>query len=95
MPGGQALDLYFNRRNFETPERRDKLISLIKTYHKLGGVQLQVNSVSVDTLRAAYEKPEDYNHVIVRRGGHSVRFNDLSRDVRLEFIERFSIEDRF
>lgn len=95
MPGGQALDLYFNRRNFETPERRDKLISLIKTYHKLGGVQLQVNSVSVDTLRAAYEKPEDYNHVIVRRGGHSVRFNDLSRDARLEFIERFSIEDRF
>ena len=95
MPGGQALDLYFNRRNFETEERRDKLIALIRTYFKLGGVQLQVNSVSVDTLRAAYEKPEDYNHVIVRRGGHSVRFNDLDRASRRELIERFSIEDQF
>ena len=94
LTGGQALDLYFNKSNFATPEKRKKLAMLIKTYCTMGGMELQVNGVDVQDLKNAYKDPDSYNHLIVRMGGHSVRFNELQDSSKLEHIARMEIEDR-
>lgn len=90
--GGQPIDVYFDKTLFATKERRDKIKALVKTYFELGGLQFQVNSVDPVMLRKAYENPEQYRQIVVRIGGYSVRFVDLSRASQKEFIERFEKE---
>ena len=85
--GGQPIDLYFDKVWFQTKESRDKIKALIRTYFQLGGLQFQVNSIDVELLEKAHSNPEDYPFVIVRKGGYSVRFNEMSKDARTEFIE--------
>ncbi len=85
--GGQPIDLYFDKAWFQTKESRDKIKALIRTYFQLGGLQFQVNSIDVELLEKAHSNPEDYPFVIVRKGGYSVRFNEMSKEVRAEFIE--------
>ena len=85
--GGQPIDLYFDGRWFETKEMRDKIKALIVTYVKLGGLQLQVNSVDIELLEKAHASPKDYPFVIVRCGGYSVRFCDMGEKARQDFIE--------
>ncbi len=85
--GGQPIDLYFDRAWFETKESKDKIKTLICTYFRLGGLQLQVNSVDIELLEKAHIAPEDYPFVIVRKGGYSVRFNELDERKRAAFIE--------
>ena len=84
--GGQPIDLYFDASWFAEKEKRDKIKQLILTYFKLGGLQLQVNSVDLALLEKANEHPEEYPQVIIRKGGYSVYFRELSRAARDNFI---------
>lgn len=93
LNGGQALDIHFAIPNMDMPEKRDKVAAFIKTYLAVGGLQMQVNALSADTLKKAYDNPADYKDLIVRIGGHSRYFNDLEEAVKKEFIERISIEE--
>lgn len=88
LSGGQPIDLYFDKDWFETKEKRDKIKQLILTYFKLGGMQLQVNSIDIELLEKAHKQPEKHPQVIVRKGGYSVRFNQMPERVREEFILR-------
>lgn len=90
--GGQPIDLYFDKSMLEAKESRDKIKALIKTYFELDGLQLQVNSIDIELLEKAYRKPEDYPQLIVRIGGYSRRFTELSKNAQKEFIERFKNE---
>ena len=65
---------------------RDKIKNLILTYFDLGGMQLQVNSADIKLLEKAHKEPDKYPFVIVRRGGYSDRFNELSPAVREDMI---------
>lgn len=91
--GGQALDVHFAIRNMDTPENRRKIEAFLRTYFAGGGMQVQVNALSAATLKKAYDRPEEYKDLIVRIGGHSRYFYDLPNNVKLEFIERISIEE--
>lgn len=86
--GGQPIDLYFQPEDLQNKDSRNKIISLIRTFHKLGGMQLQVNSINTDTLKKAYGNPAEYKHLIVRIGGYSRRFIDMGDHEKLEFIMR-------
>ncbi len=86
--GGQPIDLFFDKSQFATKESRDKIKAMIKTYFELGGLQFQVNSVDIELLEKAYADPEAYPNLIIRKGGYSVRFGELSRDAQREFIEQ-------
>ena len=44
--------------------------------------------VGAETLRAAQERPEEYQDLLVRVAGYSARFVDLSRAMQEEFIAR-------
>ncbi|MBQ4575637.1 MAG: hypothetical protein IJA85_10670 [Clostridia bacterium] len=88
--GGQPIDLYFDRSWFESAESRGKIKALVRTYLQLGGLQFQVNSIDLELLKKAHEKPQDYPNVIVRKGGYSVRFNEMNYNMQEEFIEQAS-----
>lgn len=85
--GGQPIDLYFDKAWFETKESRDKIKALVRTYAALGGLQFQVNSIDIELLEKAHLEPEKYPEVIVRKGGYSVRFNEMSVRARENFLE--------
>ena len=94
LSGGQALDVHFASRNMDDPEKRRKVGMLIRTYLENGGMQMQVNALSAETLKNAYKEPDKYRNLIVRIGGHSRYFYELSDSVKREFIERFSKEEQ-
>jgi pyruvate formate-lyase/glycerol dehydratase family glycyl radical enzyme len=66
-----------------------KFIELNKVFlNKLGGMQVQYNVVSVDTLRDAQLHPEKYPDLLVRVVGYSAYFTELSRQVQEDIIAR-------
>jgi len=93
LNGGQALDIHFAVRNLDDAEKRKKTAAFIRTYLLNGGLQMQVNALSSETLQKAYDNPRLYPDLIVRIGGHSRYYNDLSDSVKREFIQRIRIEE--
>lgn len=89
FPGGQALDLYCDRSLYATEEARKKFRATLRTYFKLGGLQIQVNAVSIGELEEAEKNPELHEELTVRIGGFSMCFTRLPREVQHEMIERF------
>ncbi|HEY9160233.1 MAG TPA: pyruvate formate lyase family protein [Desulfomonilia bacterium] len=72
----------------ETEEIRKKWISLIDTYFRMGGEQVQPTVVSTEVLRAAQKDPDAYGDVIVKVGGYSAYFVDLGYEIQEEIISR-------
>jgi pyruvate-formate lyase len=66
----------------------DHIYSYAKTYCDLGGMQMQFNVVSSETLRDAMFHPENYQHLLVRISGYNAYFVTLNRDMQIELIER-------
>ncbi|GAB6097951.1 glycyl radical protein [Desulfatiferula olefinivorans] len=71
----------------------DTLFAYARTYSDLGGMQMQLNVVSTETLRDAMVRPELYQNLLVRISGYNAYFVSLNRDMQMELIERaeFSI----
>lgn len=65
-----------------------RLVNLIDTYFSLGGMQVQFNVVSRDTLLRAQAEPEKYRNLIVRVAGYSAYFVGLDKTVQQDIIER-------
>jgi formate C-acetyltransferase len=65
-----------------------RFISLIDQYFESGGMQIQFNIVSKETLREAQLHPEDYSDLLVRVAGYSAYFTQLAKDVQDDIIER-------
>lgn len=64
------------------------IYSYVKTYFDLGGMQMQLNVVTSETLKDAMAHPENYRNLIVRISGYNAYFVTLNRDMQLELIER-------
>ena len=90
--GGVPIDIYIPANILDDEEGRAKVKGLLKVYLENGGMQVQVNSVSLDLLKKAYENPEEYPNVIVRKGGFSIYFTDMLKEVQKDMIERFEKE---
>jgi len=86
--GGQPVDLWLNGEHWFTPEGRHRFRSMLETYFARGGLQVQVNGVSRGELEEAMAHPEEHRDLIVRIGGFSRHFVDLSAEVQREFIAR-------
>jgi pyruvate-formate lyase len=70
------------------PSTRAKWASLIRTYFRLGGSQLQPTCVSAEILKDAQQNPERHGDLIVKVGGYSTYFTDLGREIQQEIIDR-------
>jgi formate C-acetyltransferase len=68
---------------------QDILENLIMTFVDLGGQMFQGNtSVDVHELMKAKADPQSYPNLIVRVGGFSARFVDLTPDLQDDIIKR-------
>lgn len=71
-----------------TDEAREKWASLVRTYFKLGGAQLQPTAASAEMLEAARKNPAEWNDLVVKVGGYSAYFTELGREIQQEVISR-------
>ena len=78
-----------------TPSREDSrektvtnMASYVKTYCRLGGMQMQFNVVTSQMLKDAMANPESYHNLIVRISGYNAYFVTLNKQQQLELIER-------
>ena len=85
---GMVLDLKFNPAFLKKPSHRKGVRSLIETYFSKGGMEVQFNVVSRETLLAAKADPQKYRNLIVRVSGFSAYFFHLDPVLQDEIIAR-------
>mgnify|MGYP005623495649 CR=1 FL=1 len=83
--GGVATNLKFHPGGAET---RKSMKAVIKTLLARGGLQLQINCVSEETLRDARRNPDRHRDLLVRIGGYSDYFTSLPPKMQDEIVER-------
>lgn len=91
--GGALLNQKFTPQVVQGEAGLKKLKDLIRAYFKLDGHHIQFNIVDADTLRQAQKDPEKYNSLIVRVAGYSDYFNNLTKALQDEIIERTEHRD--
>ena len=89
---GFVAQLKFDKRLFCTEKGLRTFIQLAKVYFAGGGQQLSVNVVDRDMLLAAQKDPERYSNLIVRVGGYSDYFCNLSPELQQNVIDRSMFE---
>ena len=67
---------------------RVKFELIMDTYFEKGGSQAMVTVINRGDLEKALQEPEKYKNLVVRVGGFSARFVELSKDVQLEILSR-------
>ncbi len=73
---------------FRNEEGIRKVAMLVRSFARMGGQQLQINSLSAMTLLAAREYPEQYPNLIVRVWGWSGYFCELAPEYQDHIIQR-------
>lgn len=85
---GVCLNVKFVPTLLRNPRDREKVVALIRGYFALGGIHIQFNVLSAQTLRDAQEHPEKHRGLVVRVAGYSAFFVELDRDIQNEIISR-------
>ena len=85
---GLALNIRIHPSALNGEEGIAKLRNLTQTYMDMGGMEVQYNIVSSETMRAAQADPDTYRDLVVRIAGYSAYFNELSRDCQNDLIAR-------
>ncbi len=87
-PGTLVVNIRLARSLFGTPEGRARIRALIEGYFDLGGMQLQITVVDREVLEDALRHPERYSDLIIRIGGYSEYWANLTDDLRQAVLER-------
>ena len=85
---GTLCNMKFHPTSLAAADGLQKLVSLMKTYFESGGMELQLNIVSAETLRDAQKHPENYRDLVVRVAGFSAYFVEVSKDSQDDLIRR-------
>ena len=88
LSGGQALDISIDRILVAEQEGKAKFRALLSAYYARGGLQVQVNGVGADDLRAAIAAPAAHRDLTVRIAGYSARFITLPTPIQEELVTR-------
>jgi pyruvate-formate lyase len=86
LHAGAVQNMKFGREMFAS--LRPRLEALLGTYFDEGGAQAMITVVSREDLEAALREPERWGHLMVRVGGFSARYVELSPTVQKEILER-------
>jgi formate C-acetyltransferase len=86
--GGVAYNMKFNSALFDSPAAVKRLEELLVTYLRRGGFEVQVNVVDPETLRQARANPEPHRDLVVRIGGYTDYFVNLSAGMQDEVMMR-------
>ncbi|MDY6825603.1 MAG: pyruvate formate lyase family protein [Bacillota bacterium] len=85
---GLAHNMKLTKTLLNTPEKIEKVVSLIKVFMARKGWHIQFNIHSVEDLLAAKKYPDKYKNLLVRVGGYSAYFVDLPPELQDEIIAR-------
>lgn len=88
VPNGVTFNQRFNATAVMSRRELSKWADLVRDYVDRGGVEVQYTVVDSEALRRAQEHPEEYRDLIVRVGGYSAVFVELSKDVQDSIIAR-------
>ncbi len=88
VSSGVALNMRFHPNMLKTDNGLQAFADLIRTYFKMGGMHLQPNVVSTETLRDAQAHPEQYKDLVVKVSGYSAYFCDLGKMIQEDIIAR-------
>ena len=83
-----ALNVRLQPKLVDGEEGLNTLAALLRTYFDMGGLQVQLSVVDVDTLREAQRCPERHRDLMVRITGYSAVFVDMARHAQDEIIRR-------
>jgi formate C-acetyltransferase len=86
--GTPILNIRLAKELFKTQEGRQKVIALLRAYFAMGGMQIQATVVDQAILRDAIAHPESHADLIVRIGGYSEYFNNLTPELKQSVLER-------
>jgi len=87
-PNGTALDLVLDPNILKTKRDKIKLMGLIKSFLKLGGLNITFNVLNADILRKAQKEPERFKDLTVRVWGFSAYFVTLNKEYQEHVINR-------
>jgi len=88
FPNGTLMNLRFHPSALSGGDGWRKLAELMQTYFDMGGMELQINVISTETLRAAQEEPDRHKDLIVRVAGFSAYFVELHPAGQADLIRR-------
>ena len=88
LMNGLALNIRIHPSALSGEDGAAKLRALTQGYMAMGGMEVQYNIVSSETLRKAQIIPEEYRDLVVRIAGYSAYFNELSLDCQNDLISR-------
>ena len=78
----------FEKKMFSSEKGKASFIALAKAFFSGGGQQYTISVVSPEDLLQAKEHPENYRNLIVRVGGYSDYFVNLTNELQDNVIER-------
>lgn len=85
---GTLCNMKFHPTSLSAKDGISKLVSVMKSYFEQGGMELQLNIVSGETLRDAQAHPENYRDLVVRVAGFSAYFVEVFKDSQDDLIRR-------
>ena len=83
-----VLNQKFSSSLLSSPESLEKLIAFTNTFFLNGGTHIQYNITDKEELIEAKVKPEEHKDLIVRIGGFSAYFVQLSPEIQGDVITR-------
>ena len=86
IPGGEALNLKFPV--IQGSADIEKFGAAVEAYFRMGGMHVQCNIMSYETLMDAKMNPDKYPELLVRFSGYSAYFRDLNETMKDEIITR-------
>ena len=89
---GGPITMELSDTVFQGAESIRKTAMLVRTFAQLGCMQLQLNSLRLDTLLDAKAHPEDHQNLIVRVWGWSGYFCELAPEYQDHIIARHHYE---
>ena len=87
-----VLNQKFSASLVKSPDSMDKLIAYTNAFLGAGGTHIQYNLLDTEQLKDAKLHPQDYPDLIVRIGGFSAYFVQLSPEIQDDVIYRSEFE---
>ncbi len=92
IPGGEAFNLKYPA--IEDGDDLKRFSQAIDAYFHHGGLHIQFNILSYETLIDARDNPDSYPDLLVRVSGYSAYFRDLNDAMKEEIITRTAYDLR-
>ena len=92
MAFASVLNQKFAASVAASPESVDKLAAYTNAFLSAGGTHIQYNLLDTEQLKEAKRHPEEYPDLIVRIGGFSAYFVQLSPEIPDDVIYRSEFE---